>query len=264
MKKSIALILLVCLSIVACACSNADIDDFTSDVEESQEYNCTADASPNEAESSFEALESVGETPTVAFGEEESRSETQPITDGGERPLLTVDTFDEYTKMLNSIRLPDDFVSYEKISQFGDFGGLVFLSETQKGDFSWYMYNLFDPLGDRFVIYINSNSNARDKYPTETIPEGSIDLSNMRRLAEEKRGVYAINGIEYNYVSGMLYSITWMHEGVEYVLFGIHVLSNYPDTDSTLIGKLLNGNRSFETICSIFPPAEEVYEAKTE
>lgn len=147
------IMLILVLSFVFASCSEFNDEAFTSDVEESQEYNCTVDASPNETESSFEPLESVGETPTVAFGEEESRSETQPITDGGERPLLTIDTFDEYTKMLNSIHLPDDFVSYEKISQFGDFGGLVFLSETQKGDFSWYMYNLFDPLGDRFMCF---------------------------------------------------------------------------------------------------------------
>ena len=62
----------------------------------------------------------------------------------------------------------------------------------------------------------------------------------MRKLDEKLSGSYAKEEFSHYYISGELLSITWIHEGITCKLCGDSMLSDYPSTEKTIAGKLLN------------------------
>lgn len=222
MKKIIALGLLLCLSVAVYACNNEH--DISNDTHQ------FVDSNKNENNNNNNNNNIV--TPS-----------------GGERPLLTIESIEEYTKILSTEKISNNFVRYEMISQIGKFDSLVFLSETAKDDFSSYMYNLVDATGYDISLYINEASNL-PTVSTESIT--SIDTSDMRCLSGNKSGTYVNNCLTYRYVSGKLRSISWVDHGISYELCGSSTLSNYPSSNSTFVGKLMSKNDAVVAFNAVF------------
>ena len=70
----------------------------------------------------------------------------------------------------------------------------------------------------------------------------------MRTILEKVRGEFTTDGITYTYISGELLSISWINNGITYTLCGESMLSDYPTTQSTVVGKMLNTNYVAQTI----------------
>jgi hypothetical protein len=155
-----------------------------------------------------------------------------------ENVLLTVESFLGYKKFLRTADLPIDFIAYDNISEFGDFESFICLSDAGVGDFSSYMYHLVDENDYRLTLYIDHNNS--NEIPESTIAATSILAKDMRKLDEKLSGSYAKEEFSYYYISGELLSITWTHEGITYKLCGDSMLSDYPSTEKTIAGKLLN------------------------
>ena len=76
----------------------------------------------------------------------------------------------------------------------------------------------------------------------------------MRMLPQKSSGTYADKGLIYQYVNGELLTIGWAYEGLTFTLGGSSMLSDYPSTEATFAGKLLNGSKAataFETVFGV-------------
>lgn len=157
----------------------------------------------------------------------------------GERPLLTLNTYDEYLNFIGSAELPAEFVAYEEISNLGEFKSFVCLSEARVNDFSSCMYTLFDESQSQFVLYVDIGSQ-------ETVPPVStvtaVNRSNMRSLVNSiDSGSFVVSGMEYKYLGGKLHTISWFKDNVRYTLSGDSMLGDYPEnTTTTAVAKLLD------------------------
>ena len=174
----------------------------------------------------------------------------------GDRPLLTIESLDEYKKVLKTNELPSDFVTHEQIKSMGAFSSMVFLSNADGNDYgkdySGYMYNLVDESGYEYVLYVHHNASIDASVLPERITEAN--LQDLRRLDEKCSGTYYQDGLAYRYLSGKLTSIEWEHQGIHFTLSG---LSDYPATNSTFIGQLLCGKKGSAELGSIFNTEEK-------
>ena len=213
MKKTVAIILIMFLIFSVCSCDGKDTEVHTSDTTIQQNDDVAIDSTSLDVEHS----------------------------------LLTLETINDYNKFINSEKLPSNFVSYDKIDDMGQFVSLVFLSDTQKGDYSSYMYNIVDSTGYEICLYVEV---AKD--PNElTSSISQISSDNMRTLDKSISGVYNNDGYKYQYVSGMLLSISWIDEDISYELCGASMLYDYPQTDNTFVGKVLNLKSAYKTFKEI-------------
>lgn len=155
----------------------------------------------------------------------------------GERPLLTLDTYDEYLDFIGSAELPAEFVMYEEISHLGEFKSFVCLSESRINDFSSCMYTLFDESQSEFVLYVDIGS--QEAIPSESTVT-AVNGSNMRSLVNSTdSGSFVVSGMEYKYLGGKLHTISWFKDNVRYTLF--NSLGDYPEnTTTTAVAKLLD------------------------
>ena len=163
---------------------------------------------------------------------------------GGEAPLTTIASYNEYLSFINSKNLPKNFVDFEKIAQFGEFKSIVFLSEARYGNYSSYMYNITDSIGENFVIYINHKTDELSTEDTSSIIT-NINTNDMRTTVDSKSGTFAQSDLRYNYVQGKLLTVSWRVNDVNYTIMGNTnnnslSLSEYPANSNTMVGKLLS------------------------
>lgn len=154
----------------------------------------------------------------------------------GEIPLTTFERYSDYEKFLKTAELPENFVKYEDIAHLGKFEGYVCLSDAHGGDYSQGFFNLKDGTGESLGLYVYTI--PREKEKVNVID--NVDSDDLRRISSGESGVYTLFDADYRYVSGELLSITWVRGGVEYVLIGDSMLSDYPLTSSTVVGKMLD------------------------
>ncbi len=154
---------------------------------------------------------------------------------------LSIFSYDEYVKFTKTADLPEYFVTYEDISQFGEFSGFVCLSKSEMGDYSSLFYSFVDETGAdlcMYVDYIPKGNTLVGKFEMQIIKETNINALDMRTASVSESSAYSHNGIEYLYFpSGKLHSIVWRRGDIEYIVH--HDLSTYPTDKSTAISKLL-------------------------
>lgn len=224
MKNLMLIIVLLCLSLMVCACSNSN--------------NIASDTTNQN---------------NLITNHEQKGDIVTPH--GGERPLLTFESVGEYTDFINSKKLPENFVTYEKINQLGDFKNLIFLSATGENDFSSYVYTLVDSTGYEIALYIDNLVMDEIVVPTDTI--ANINANDMRTIPEKNNGTFTTKGISYKYVAGELLSISWIDQGISFKVCGSSTLSDYPTTQSTFVGKMLNTNVAVHAIEDFFSVADK-------
>ena len=168
----------------------------------------------------------------------------------GETQLLTINLYPNYLSFVEETELPDTFVQYDNIKQFGSFCQFICLSNAKIGDYSHYMYVLKDDSGSEFSLYIE-----RDRAFSADLPQLKIlstaNTTNMRDLTTSESGIYICNGINYTYLSGKLHTISWEKNGTKFKIAG-DVLKSYPEiASSTAVGQLMNAQDAENVISSI-------------
>lgn len=220
MKKTIIIVLFLCIALMLCACNKQKIENENS-------------------------------TPKESLNEKDNSGIIMPSN--VERKTLTISSIDQYRELIYSGILPSDFVPYEKLKPLGEFVNLVFLSDAYLNDFSSYMYSLVDSSGSELTLYVET------KAPTESVDLNivtDVNITNMRSLSSKSTGIFTTNGLDYTYVSGELLSITWVEKGIYFTFCGNMFLSNYPLTDATFAGKMLNANNAVNTLNKVFKIAD--------
>lgn len=223
MKRSTALILLLCLLPGACSIS---------------EPRGTETAPPASDQSTPEATDPVETTPT----------EQAPGTTNGSCSLnwllFTKEDFDEYQEHFRTAQdVPESFVYYEQLRELGEFVEMNVFSygNTEAGhEYEQYQYYLQDKQGCQFRLDIfDRECNRADDYGLL----GFVDRENMRRATGwNGDGVYIHDVIRYYYSSGRLKMIEWEIGGLCFHLVGGNdELNEYPaEYTDTFIGKLLS------------------------
>ena len=239
MKNKLTIILLFCFFCVAlCACDATNEIDLNDDI---QSESVHSESVHSESEQTDSTHSDVTGAPLEDFSRETSEISI-------EVPLLTISSKEEYVDFLNSNQLPADFVSYDKISAIGNFKGLVILSDAYSNNYSSYMYNLVDSSGFEFVVYIDHEE--RESYLTDFV--SNVNKTDMRVLSDDSKGFYVHDDITYTYISGKISSIVWKSQNIIYTLLGDAKFFNYPLTDSTFIGKMLNTNTALQVLNEVF------------
>ena len=155
---------------------------------------------------------------------------------------LSIFSYEEYVKFTKTADLPEYFVAYEDISEFGQFNGFVCLSKSEKGDYSSLFYSFVDETGTDFSMYVDyipKGNTTAEKNERPLINKTNINALDMRTASVTESGAYSHNGIEYLYFpSGKLHSIVWRCGDIQYKLHENFI--TYPITNkSTAISKML-------------------------
>ncbi len=217
MKKNIFVLALLCLCLVLCACEKKD--DIVSNSE-------------------------------GVVTESGNKNKNDVIMPNVERPLLTIESMDEYQQLLDSSIFSSNFVPYSQISRFGNFVSLIFLSDTASGDYSSYMYNMIDETGYEITLRINDFEVSDTIVSTDVIED--VNTQDMRQLSQGTNGHYIASGLKYRYVSGKLLTISWVSEGVEFELGGVSMLYDYPTNSSTILSNLMDLDDALVAMNSMF------------
>jgi len=163
----------------------------------------------------------------------------------GERPLKTMPSVSEYEDFISSNRLPENFVYYDNIKEFGEFKRLVILSESRLNDYSYYMYTFVDEGGFETALYVS------EKKRGERIHSSVLEIaddSDMRSASSNDHGYILLGGLEYTYLFGELHSIEWEHNGLYFTLYSNSGLVNYPYGSKGFISDLLDKNKAEATL----------------
>lgn len=266
--KYLMTVILIC-SVLMCSCNNGDYVDTAKDTNTAEVTNENTDIGENtdavttqindtntaveessavsdeETNDGDAVTDEITDTDKAEITEEISESkktDNEIPSDGGERPLLTVESFEDYLKVIDTQKIPENFVQYEKINKLGEFKCLVFLND----DNSSYMYTLADSTGYQLALYVDHNTAENDYDSADFIT--NVKSKDMRTLDDKNSGIFVTNGITYRYVSGKLLSINWVDGEVSFKLSGSSMLYDYPIEKSTFVCKLLNANEAVGAI----------------
>ena len=254
MKNKLTIILILCfICIVLCACNATNEVNHSSIANNESIQNNETQNDTTQNNATQNAVTQNDATQNGEMQSAQSEKDTNDFSGEVDTPiieveLLTISSKEEYVDFLNSNQLPADFVSYDKISAIGNFKGLVILSDAYSNDYSSYMYNLVDSSGFEFVVYIDHEE--RESYLTDFV--SNVNKTDMRVLSDDSKGFYVYNDITYKYISGKISSIVWKSQNIIYTLFGGAKFFNYPLTDSTFIGKMLNTNTALQVLNEVF------------
>lgn len=184
MKKVIICVLLLCMSLVACAPNHHH--DHTPD---------TTTTSPTTA-------------PT-----------TSPH--GGEhidifpRPFFQTDSMDEYQKFINQYDMPDYFILYEKLSFIAPFNRMEIHEEPNKLEYYAYLLKA----GNGFYYGVDFICREMEDY---IVGETEFDrplTGDLRTIDIEEEGYIRLNNAYWYYDNGELEMI-----GIEFDQFVLHIL----------------------------------------
>lgn len=153
---------------------------------------------------------------------------------------LALETYKEYLSYIENTDLPEDFVYYDDIKEFGDFKGLVSpqVINPNSDDNIGYMFNLMYKGKSICLTVVNIlDVKLEELYEKDDI---QVDLSDMRYPVSGKTGVVIHNDIRYIYLEGELYVIRWYEDGWSYTLNTLYRdVNDFPDNDGSALAKLI-------------------------
>lgn len=147
----------------------------------------------------------------------------------------TYNTIEGYEKYISAHPQRDDFITYDMLKDYGSF--CLFVNSGRSDTCTEYSYDLIDSMGIETTIFIIPASRQLEEYSVITSMENPKDL----RSCSSKKGVYTANGISYYYSRGKLRRIAWQFDK-QWILVDStnNRYAEYPITDETLVGRLLN------------------------
>lgn len=245
MKKILFVLTVLILAIVLCSaltgCANETADD-------KQNNNLSNQQKP-ETQTSGVSNQQKTETNTSSVS-----NEIEKPSCNGDHPLLTLQSEDAYTAFLNTTQLPADFVSYADIRTIGNFKAFVVLTDAYANDYSQYMYTVVD--SENVLITLHVDHRDRNEMSATAGLVSKMNNANMRCLSDAVSGHYlSDDGITYRYISGKLHAVSWDVRNVHYTLCVEHLFADYPLTESTFVGKMLNLDTSYQTMNTVFDKA---------
>ncbi|MBQ1848531.1 MAG: hypothetical protein II135_11040, partial [Clostridia bacterium] len=121
----------------------------------------------------------------------------------GERPLITITDYNEYSDFMSKEDRADKIIGFDAFKPIGNFKNFVILSEGRQGDYSQYKYGIDD--GSGFIINLTVTDTSVHKSDFK-LPDMYIELEqkdigeDIRYLNDEIQGYITVDGVELLYV----------------------------------------------------------------
>ena len=140
--------------------------------------------------------------------------------------------------------LPDDFVTAEMLSVFGEFR----LFYTDPYDLSGYMYCLYTTDGHEITLRASHKASAlhlNENSDYKALPVSTLG-TNMLQLKTDDKGIFTRDGIKYTYVpGGILISVEWIANNIKFTLSVDDSLRDYATLEKdSLLYRILSVSES--------------------
>ena len=157
---------------------------------------------------------------------------------GGQHDIrgFSLESYKEYLEYIENNDLPDGFVYYDDIKEYGEFVSLAAPGgiNSKEGASVRYGYSLLDGKGYEHYLAV-ANDKQLAPYPDHE--EVEVDISDMRYTVSGEIGYYYHNDVLYSYTVGKLLSIKWYEDGWLYTISDFS--DGYPDNDGSALAKLI-------------------------
>lgn len=174
----------------------------------------------------------------------------------GEEYSIFVGNLDEYNEYVENNDLIENFITYDVISQFGNFDsfGIAGHSTLQYG---YYWYNLVDVDGEEYFMSIDHyDERTAESYELIQNAEQKVNTADLRTINVKEAGAYESDGIMYFYTqNGELLRIRWCVGDIVIFLSGEVSdggLSKIDINSKKALSKLLKKDTALEALKEIF------------
>lgn len=156
----------------------------------------------------------------------------------GCQSLPTLLTIEEYNKYIALKADSNTFINYEMVKTLGQFVCFVDKGHEKCQE---YLYGLLDKNGYHISLIVYPTTDLATEYKSDP-PQSALEHDDMR--TNQSRGeTCTINGIQYNYYAGNLYSIVWHTDTHRFTIEAGRTipLSAYPNgMNATVLSRLLS------------------------
>ena len=194
MKKILSILISLFICVASISCVQIARDDVNGDYSQETEKH-TEMVGATQTESGDNTLDNSGNgtnTPNI----------DEPIV---YEPSTRLESYGDYCEYIeiHDQALPDDFITYEKLSSIGEFDLLIF---SVSGDHTFYQYILNGEGGFKIVVSIEHYTEEEKKVLNASTTNQPIQLqnlpsSNMIYTSVYKSQAVIYNGIQYSYNS---------------------------------------------------------------
>ena len=150
----------------------------------------------------------------------------------GEDATIAFYSYDEYLKFVSQNKMPEDFIYYESLKEYGKFDSFVY-SEA----YNEYLYWFVD--SENFKATLKIEPIEAYSYDSKADVLNDFNSSDLRTIDYKESAKILKNGYEYKYLLGELRVIKWEKNGKRFELSANGEFDNYPVTTDTAVGKLL-------------------------
>ena len=152
--------------------------------------------------------------------------------------------YEDYTKYIEENELADKIVTYDKLSEYGQFVQFSINYDWKQNDYFSLFYIIDDGSEKTFDIIINDiDHKSKNEHKYAELTDAQINKSDMRTAATDAEyAYYETDDKRYNYQNGKLFQIAWCDSEHEYIIVGNPWLYDYPYVDNTYMAKLLDLN----------------------
>ena len=176
------------------------------------------------------------------------------ISGSGEIPTPTFGTYESYLKFIKTADVPDNFVTYEMISDFGEFK--CFICAPSYG-YDEYKYGIIDKeSGVDLLMYIDHRQEITIPEKAVVISSSDVIATDMRKLPNQEEGVksFVQSGVCYTYLHGKLLSVAWVDNEIRYTISGDLDICSLDS--SSALSKLLKLESAGDAIASVKIPTK--------
>ena len=210
-----------------------------------------------------ENQESTENTYSTMTQESNSTSSTNKEDDSldtsggdGEEYSIFVGNLDEYNEYVKNNDLIENFITYDVISQFGNFDSFGIAGESTL-EYGYYWYNLVDVDGEEYFMSIaHYDERSAESYEFIQNAEQKVNTADLRTINVKEAGAYESDGIMYFYTqNGELLRIRWCVGDIVIFLSGEVSdggLSKIDINSKKALSKLLKKDTALEALKEIF------------
>jgi hypothetical protein len=155
--------------------------------------------------------------------------ETRREVNANDEYIPTMNTYKEYTEYIRAVKLPQTFVPYEALSDFGVFDSFVY-----RGTESSYLYSIRDTACDRLICLTIYPRPMKEEFAVSR-----AEQEDMLHFACKGWGYLQIENVYYHYYDGTLRKISIDMGDYYYTISAQDELYTLPSGKESAISRLL-------------------------
>lgn len=158
-----------------------------------------------------------------------------------ELPLVTIESLADYEQYIAQRYESSNFVTYEMVQEIGTFVCFVCFPEVTIGNHEGYIYTLRDESGQ--LIYVNIEPFREFEQESSNIATSNVVEDDLRVCVSLENGYLKHNDMQFFYVAGELFHISWQQNDLRFTLYGDGTLADYSTESDTFVSKLILGEQ---------------------